>query len=76
MTDTHACPAPGCPERLPFERFACRPHWYALLPRLRARLTRAWASGDLSHYMEVRDEAVAILGGAATRPGRPDLADR
>lgn len=57
----HPCPKAGCSQRLPFEILACKPHWFALPPRLRNSITRSWASGDIERYMKHRDEAVAVL---------------
>lgn len=35
---THECPAPSCEEQLPFERLACRPHWFQIPVELRRQL--------------------------------------
>lgn len=36
------CPYPGCTAQIPAHQFACRNHWFALDPGLRAGITRAW----------------------------------
>lgn len=60
---THECPAPGCEERLPFETFACRSHWYAIPKALRDSLWRAWRRGDLEAHSQIREDCVAFLEG-------------
>jgi len=62
---THECPADGCTEQLDVARFACLKHWYELPPELRAKLSTTWRAGNLPEYLEVREEAVALLGGTA-----------
>jgi hypothetical protein len=62
MADTtHECPTPGCEERVPFERFACRAHWYSLPPRLRTKLNAAWRFGTADEHVKVRAECVKWL---------------
>lgn len=59
----HECPAPGCPHRVPFHRFACKSHWFNIPNLLRARLWREWDEnpGEDS-YFAVRAECLAALG--------------
>lgn len=64
MTDTtHECPEPDCERRVPFERLACKQHWYAIPPLLRGRLLREYAEcfGERS-YFEARAECLSALG--------------
>jgi len=63
---SHACPAPGCVVRLPFERFACRRHWFEIPPVIRGRLSRTWANGDTAIYLAAREQAVRALQRGAT----------
>jgi hypothetical protein len=61
--DRHNCPAPGCHHRVPFDRFACKNHWFTIPQLLRARLWREWdenPGGD--SYFAVRAECLAALG--------------
>lgn len=59
----HDCPAPGCERRVPFERFACAPHWYSISRPAQIALLRAWRDhpGD-DAYFEARAECLAELG--------------
>lgn len=60
---THECPAPGCAERVPFERFACRSHWYAIPGPLRLELTRAWRDlPGTTRYFKIRARCLRALG--------------
>ncbi len=59
----HDCPAPGCPQRVPFHIFACKRHWFTIPNELRARLYHEWdenPGGD--SYFSVRAECLAALG--------------
>jgi hypothetical protein len=59
----HDCPAPGCPHRVPFERFACKSHWFTIPRDLRNRLWREWdANPGADSYFAVRAECLAALG--------------
>ena len=61
--DTHECPAPDCTNRVPFERFACTHHWYAIPHHLRSQLWREYsrAFGE-DRYWEVRAACLRALG--------------
>jgi hypothetical protein len=61
--DRHPCPKVGCPHNLPFDKFACQDHWFAVPSDLRARISRTWRSGDLLAYLEAREDAVTFLNG-------------
>lgn len=62
MTDTtHTCPAEGCDEVVPFDVLACKKHWFELPPQLRKGISRAWSSGNLTRWAELRAAAVAFL---------------
>lgn len=62
MSDgTHPCPKTGCPERLPFEIFACKKHWFQIPTGVRRMIWRAWTSGDLSEHTRLRNLATAML---------------
>lgn len=63
--DAHPCPKEGCAERIPFERMACRAHWFSLPPELRRRVNAAWRSGNLDRVVAVRREVVAFLNGTS-----------
>lgn len=59
----HDCPAPGCTERVPFERFACRRHWYSIPSALRSRLWREYANAfGEDRYFAARAECLRALG--------------
>ncbi|HEY1716199.1 MAG TPA: hypothetical protein VGG07_25100 [Solirubrobacteraceae bacterium] len=60
--DTHECPAPGCGERVSFERFACKRHWYAVPGPLRAELLYEYRRnfGDQG-YLDARQRCVDAL---------------
>lgn len=62
-SDLHDCPKVGCPERLPFEVLACKQHWFELPAGLRFGIGATWRNGNMAKYMELREEAVAILNG-------------
>lgn len=55
----HACPAPGCARRVPFDLFSCSSHWYLLPSELRRRIWRAWRTGAFGDHAKLRAEAVA-----------------
>jgi hypothetical protein len=69
---THECPAPGCEQRVPFERFACAAHWFTI-PRMRR--DALWyefrhhfgedsyfaARGNCLRSLGIADEAIADL---------------
>jgi hypothetical protein len=44
--ETHDCPAPGCPAKLPPTILACRAHWYALPNSLRKEVWRHYETGQ------------------------------
>lgn len=58
---THECPAPDCTQRVPFDRFACRAHWYSIPKPLRDALWRAWRDDDFAEHARVRAECVRVL---------------
>lgn len=60
---THECPAPGCTEQCPFDRLACRSHWFSISPSTRARLLRAWARnrGETEYFL-IRADCLYELG--------------
>jgi hypothetical protein len=60
MRDTHTCPAPVCNRQVPYERLACRIHWYAIPRHLRDRVWEAYLSGSDDHLDAVA-EAVQYL---------------
>jgi hypothetical protein len=61
VVDTHECPAPGCEARVPFERFACRQHWFALPKAMQRRIWRAYRDGSLAEHVDAMEEARAWL---------------
>lgn len=65
---THECPAPGCEERCPFDRLACRQHWYSIPKKLRDALWRAWQVGTVAEHAEARDACVKFLEDEAAAP--------
>ncbi len=62
---THECPAPGCEARVPYERLACRRHWFAIPKPLRDQLWLAWRHGSVAEHARVRAECVRVLEGEA-----------
>ncbi|HEY2936938.1 MAG TPA: hypothetical protein VGJ25_10075 [Gaiellaceae bacterium] len=58
---THECPAPGCAERVPFERFACPAHWFSIPKPLRDELWHAWRFGTVADHLRARAACVAYL---------------
>lgn len=58
---THECPAPGCIADVPFDKLACRTHWYAIPKHLRDALWNAWLDDDLERHAAIRAECVAFL---------------
>lgn len=38
----HRCPSPGCEERVPSGRYACRRHWFTIPKPLRDELWQAF----------------------------------
>lgn len=57
---TKTCPVLGCKERVAYEHFACRQHWYELPANLRSKVYHAYrhrvATGEVKRHVE----AVAI----------------
>jgi hypothetical protein len=64
---THACHAPDCEIQVPFERFACRVHWFQVPKPLRDRLNDEWRKtqreGLGEAYLAAWDDCVRALGG-------------
>lgn len=59
MSSTHACPAPGCENRVPRSQLACRSHWYALPADLRSAVWDAY-----NHHGPGSDEHGEAIGAA------------
>ena len=55
-TDTKACPVLSCRERVDYDHFACKEHWYELPPNLRSKVYHAYnhykKTGDMRRYAE------------------------
>lgn len=64
---THRCPAPGCGEDVPQNRFACPRHWFALPKDLRDELWFAYRHhGPLSvEHIEAMEACQQFLELAA-----------
>lgn len=63
MAGDHECPAPGCKRRVPHDKLACAPHWYAIPEDVRARVWRTFrrhGMGSPEHTAAIT-EAVAAL---------------
>lgn len=64
------CPAPKCEADVPFYRFACRRHWYALPKDLRDEINQAWAErqarvpGATEAHETAKAKGEAFLSGA------------
>lgn len=62
--NSRLCPFHGCPEIIPPDLFACRPHWYSLKESARVRIGwayREWKAGALT-IEELRKVQQDILG--------------
>jgi hypothetical protein len=60
---THECPAPDCAARVPFDVFACRPHWFTIPPLLRQRLWSEWRRNPgADSYFAARADCLRALG--------------
>jgi hypothetical protein len=46
---------------VPFDRLACRAHWYALPQKLRTELLDAWRDGSVRAHAEARGKCVRYL---------------
>lgn len=55
--NTHRCPSPGCPVRVPSSRFACLDHWRSIPKPLRDEL---WAA--YKNHGVLSDQHVAAMG--------------
>ena len=42
----HACHWPDCEKQVPPARWGCKPHWFKLPPRLRARIWMTYEPGQ------------------------------
>ena len=59
LDHAHRCPAPRCQARVAVAVFACRRHWLALSPALRATIRESWETGDYLAHSSARAEAIA-----------------
>jgi len=57
---TKACPVLGCKERIPYEHFACREHWYELPANLRSKVFHAYGHRVKTGKIERHAEAVNL----------------
>jgi hypothetical protein len=56
---THLCKAHECPERIPFERLMCKPHWFSLPKPIRDAVWREYTGGESIRLLAVQRLAVA-----------------
>lgn len=67
----HECPWPSCTREVPFERFACGPHWFRLPRNLRRRLNRAWRGQGTERHEDVLVEAIDKMNQLAGEEATP-----
>lgn len=65
---THECPGPLCAKRVERDKLACPGHWYQVSQPTRARVWRAYRSGDLTGHAEAMSAAISEM-----RPFKADL---
>jgi hypothetical protein len=56
---------------VPFERFACGPHWFRLPRNLRRRLNRAWRGQGTERHEDVLVEAIDKMNQLAGEEATP-----
>lgn len=55
----HLCAHPLCDVEVPFERLACREHWFDLPRAIRIRVTSTWRRQDMIAHRAAVSEALA-----------------
>jgi hypothetical protein len=53
---THACPYPGCEQRVTRNMLACKPHWFKLPRPVRDEVWRSWRALQRESTLETRRE--------------------
>lgn len=72
----HACPIPGCPERVHDDLLMCCGHWMATPSSLRADVNRTWRSlkraraGKPADFLEARKAYLAASNEAVDTVAR------
>jgi hypothetical protein len=57
MAETHECRHPSCTVVIPWDQFACRPHWRSLPGAIKRKIVIAWGSQDLDAHIKAGQEA-------------------
>lgn len=64
----HACPWPGCAQRVPRYLWGCRAHWYQLPRHLRDECLDAWRSGSMADHGAALDAIDQWLEPSSPKP--------